>query len=231
MSGQPLLSILVATLVSRQSVFDDLSAELRRQASEADAEALVEILWLRDRGEASIGAKRNDLVSRATGRFLVFVDDDDRVSPDYVPRILEAIRARPDADCVVFDGEITFRGRHPRRLVHRIGIRDWFEHDGQYLRPPCHITPIRSDIARCYRFTETDWSEDMDWALRISRDGALRSEAVVDAVLYHYRSRRCYAWQWLLDRTQPLRHALGLRWVSRLGIRRRLSALFQSPER
>ena len=230
MSARRLLSILVPTLESRRTQFAELAGALHRQIDAADAAELVEILYWRDAGEVPIGAKRNRLAERASGRFVVFVDDDDAVSPDYVPRILAAIRNHPDADCVTFDGEITFRGRYPRRLVHRLRHRDWYHERGRYLRPPCQIVPVRRDVVLNHPYSAINRSEDMEWALRISREGVLRNEAVIDAVLYHYRSRRHYGWQWLLDRTQRLRHALGLRWVNRPGIAHRLPPSRRSPE-
>jgi len=73
--------------------------------------------------------------------------------------------------------------------------------------------PIRRSIATRYAFADIDYAEDMDWTMRMSREGALASEATIDSVLYFYDCRRYYALQWLLDRSQPLRHALGLRLV------------------
>ena len=220
MSSTPvLLSILIPTLVSRQALFARLHAEIERQVGQAAAHAAVEILSAVDDGTESVGAKRNRLLARASGRFTVFIDDDDHISQDYIHRVLRAIHDHPTADCISYAGEVRFRGAHPRRLVHSIVYRDWGALNGQYCRPPCHITPIRRDIAVSYRFAEVDYAEDMDWTLRICRDGALREEVLIDQVLYHYDSRRPYLWQWLLDVTQPARHALGLRRVRHPGFR------------
>ncbi|HKX55495.1 MAG TPA: glycosyltransferase family A protein [Xanthomonadales bacterium] len=224
-NSECLLSILIPTMESRLPLFTRLHEELERQRVVPDAGPAVEILALSDDGSEIIGAKRNRLMDMAQGKFLVFVDDDDRISPDYVRLILAAIRENDAADCITYPGEITFCGRHPRKLVHSIRYTDWYEHLGEYVRPPCHITPIRSDIARRYRFAEVDYSEDVDWAMRISRDGALQQEANIDVVLYFYDSRRSYAWQWLLDKTQAVRHALGLRSVNRLSVHQWLRTL------
>ncbi len=229
-NGECVLSILIATMESRLPLYTRLREELARQSAAPGAGAAVEIRALSDDGIEALGAKRNQLMDRARGRFLVFVDDDDRVSPDYVRIILAAIRENPAADCISHAGEITFCGRHPRKLVHSIRYTDWYECRGEYVRPPCHITPIRSEIARHYRFADVDYAEDMDWALRMSRDGALRQEVLLDTVLYHYDSRRHYAWQWLLDKTQSARHALGLRLVNRLALSRWLRALIRHPK-
>lgn len=229
-NSECLLSILIPTMESRLPLFTRLHEELERQRAVPGAGPAVEILTLSDDGSERVGTKRNTLMDQAQGRFLVFVDDDDRISPDYVRLILAAIRDNPMADCITFPGEITFRGHQPRKLVHSIQYTDWYELRGEYVRPPCHITPIRSDIARRYRFAGVDYSEDVDWAMRISQDGALQQEAQIDVVLYFYDSRRSYAWQWLLDKSQSVRHALGLRSANRLSLQRRLQKLIRHPK-
>jgi len=39
----------------------------------------------------TIGAKRNQLLHRAKGDYVAFVDDDDLVSSDYVNKVLSAV--------------------------------------------------------------------------------------------------------------------------------------------
>jgi glycosyltransferase involved in cell wall biosynthesis len=208
-----LLSILIPTLESRRTLCDRLCRHLEQQVKQNNVENAVEILALRDDGSATVGSKRNQLMKMARGRFIVFVDDDDRVSDDYVEQITRAINENPDSDCIGFAAEITFQGKYPRKMVHSIRYKDWRHSDGQYVRPPCHITPIRRSIATRYAFADIDYAEDMDWTLRMSRDEAISREATLDVTLYFYDCRRYYAVQWVLDRSQPLRHALGLRFV------------------
>lgn len=208
-----LLSILIPTLESRSKLCDRLCRHLEHQVKENNAVSRVEILTLCDDGSATVGSKRNRLMAMARGRFTVYVDDDDRVADDYVRQIARAIEENPDSDCICFGAKITFRGRHPRRMVHSIRYKDWRHSDGHYVRPPCHITPIRRSIASRYAFADIDYAEDMDWTLRMSRDGVITREVILESTLYFYDCRRHYAFQWLLDRTQPLRHALGLRFV------------------
>ena len=211
----PRLSILIPTLRARRESFKKLHEALETQRRKLPDDA-VEFLIEEDEGQARIGAKRNRLLDRARGQFVVFVDDDDMVADDYLSRIVNAIDANPETDCIAIQGEIRFRGRHPRRMVHTIAYQDWEQSQGRYVRPPCHITPIRRSVATRFRFLEIDYSEDIEWTLRMAREGALKHEVAIEQPLYFYASRRAYIWQWLLDRTQPIRHALGLRMTSRL---------------
>ena len=222
-----LLSILIPTLESRRMQCEHLCREIDRQILLAGAGDLVEVLTLRDSGSASVGEKRNQLVSSARGRFIVFIDDDDMVSSDYVDQLTKVLQTHPEADCVSFTGEISFRGAHRRSMVHSIEFTDWHHRRGQYLRPPCHITPIRREIASRYAFAEVDYAEDMDWSLRLSRDQALKREVILDRTLYFYHCRRHYFTQWLLDRTQMIRHATGLRFVSGLAFRQKCRSILR----
>ena len=133
----------------------------------------MEILDFLDSREHTIGAKRNWLLDRARGEFVAFVDDDDDVSERYVDLIRHAIEDHPEIDCVGIKGTISFRGRIERTFVHSIRFRDYRSRGGTYQRPPYHLNPIRREIARRYRFADVSYSEDVDWAMMMCRDGAL----------------------------------------------------------
>ena len=180
----------------------------------------MEILARSDRGEESVGSKRNRLVAASGGEYVCFVDDDDEVSPRYVELLYGAVAAEPAVDCVGINGTITFRGRHPRPFEHSRRNEGYSSTGGVYRRPPYHLNPVRRSIALEYPFAEVDYSEDIDWALRLARDGALKTERFVDEPVYVYRSRRHYAYMWALDRTERVRHALGLTMANRLRARR-----------
>ncbi len=211
-----ILSLLIPTLDARRELFVALSAALSEQVREGGWDCEVEILSLSDSGEHSVGSKRNQLIARASGLFVAFIDDDDTVSADYVSRICTAIRENPDIDCIGIRGEITFRGRRPREFVHSLRYRDYRSAGHTYFRPPYHLNPIRREIAARYRFPDVSYSEDIAWAMQMQRDGALRKEVFLDAVLYHYRSRRAWTYQWMLDATESIRHRFGIRLANRL---------------
>jgi hypothetical protein len=54
----------------------------------------------------------------------------------------------------------------------------------------------------------------------LARDGVLAREAMIEPTLYYYRWRRHFAYQALLDRTEWIRHPLGLQLVNRHRLRR-----------
>lgn len=211
-----LLSVLIPTLESRAEQFQYLSARLASQIRAAGVEGAVEVLHERDNREKPLGAKRNTLVRRARGKFVAFVDDDDDVSDDYILRISEVIGRREDIDCIGIKGIVTFRGGHPREFSHSLRYKDYHSFKHTYFRPPYHLNPILRSIAVRCPYLEISYSEDVEWALRYQRAGVLQREEFIDTPLYYYKSRRSWTYQVLLDWSEPVRHALGLRLVNRL---------------
>jgi glycosyltransferase involved in cell wall biosynthesis len=211
-----MLSVLIATLENRREKFQYIFDRLTAQIRDSGTEGLVEVLYDRDNRERSLGSKRNYLIQQARGRFVAFVDDDDDVSGDYISRVCEAIHRRPDIDCIGIRGVITFRGNHPREFSHSLKYQDYFSRRHRYFRPPYHLNPILRSVALQHPFREINYSEDVEWALRLQRLGALKCEEFIDAPLYFYKSRRWWGYQLLLDWSEPARHALGLRVVNGL---------------
>jgi len=220
-----LLSLLIPTMTSRQQVFTQLYEALQIQIRTSQWASEVEILIELDGGEASIGQKRNALVGRASGLFVAFIDDDDLVSPDYVDLICSAITREPKIDCIGIKGVITFRGSHPQEFFYSLRYTEFYSKNHTYFRPPYHLNPMRREIAVRYRFLDVSYSEDFEWAEQIRRDRALINEEFIDSVLYYYRSRRSWSYQWLLDITEPVRHRFGIRLTNRFAVQKAIRSV------
>lgn len=214
------LSILIPTIQSRQKQFQKLKKKLDRQIAENSLLEEVEIVCFLDNRNHSIGFKRNKLINSAKGMFVVFVDDDDDVSDDYVLLIYRAIINNPDIDCIGIKGLITFRERMPRTFIHSLQYKEYFSKKKTYFRPPYHLNPIKHEIAIKYSFEDINYSEDIDWAMKILNDNVLQKEYFIDKVIYFYYSRRFWFYQYLLDISEKVRHALGLRLSNRIRIKR-----------
>jgi len=211
-----LLSILIPTLESRRASFLRISTKLATQIHACGWDDRIEILSMADAGELPTGTKRNALMRRARGEFIVSVDDDDDVSERYVELVGGALLAHPDIDCLGIRGEVTYRGKYRRSFEYSSRHRVYCTVNGVYLRPPHHLNPMRRAIAVRYRFLDVRRSEDAEWALRIARDGVLQREHFIDHPLYYYCSRRWWLTQWAIDHTERIRHPLGLQLVNRL---------------
>ncbi len=52
-----------------------------------------------DNKKRTLGYKRNEMLYLAKGEYVVFIDDDDEISSDYVTTLLEATRSNADVLC------------------------------------------------------------------------------------------------------------------------------------
>jgi glycosyltransferase involved in cell wall biosynthesis len=171
------LSILTCTLESRKQIFENLARVLKLQSNQE-----VEMLASIDEGQKSIGAKRNELLEAAKGDYVVFVDDDDMVSPFYVVGILMAIKDNPD--CCGIEGIITQKNVRPKKFVHSLKFDSWFEKDEVYYRCPNHLNPIKREIALDVKFPDQSWQEDQDFSERLK--GKLKTEVFIKGPVYFY---------------------------------------------
>ena len=114
------LSILIPSVPRRREQLDKLLASLYPQSS-----AETEILVFLDDKKRSLGRKRNDMMAMAQGEYLAFVDDDDRVSQDYVQTLLEATKTGEDV--INFDVEITTNGQDPRKVIYSKDIVEGYD--------------------------------------------------------------------------------------------------------
>lgn len=174
------LSILIPSLNSRHESFGRLVNELDRQANGLP----IEINYLIDNGEATIGEKRNRLLLKSAGEYTCFIDDDDRVSKNYIDLLIEGIEK--GVDCCSLVGEITFDGKSPKRFEHSIRHNKYDEVNGVYIRYPNHLNCIKGEISRGFLFPLTDFGEDTEWATQIHKAGVIKTEHWIEQTIYYY---------------------------------------------
>lgn len=183
--SEPLLSILIPTIPARADLLARLMAVLNPQTGSSEVEVLIES----DDCQLQIGQKRNLLVARSRGKFISSIDDDDLVEPDYVERIIGAIRDNPEIDCVGIEGRLIVDGRGPfaKPFYHSIAYETWRENKGVYYRAPNHLNPIRRDHVVATPFLPISFGEDRDFSARIY--SRLKLEVTLLGVIYHYLYR------------------------------------------
>lgn len=175
----PVLSILVASAYVRTPMLDRLLSDLSAQAS--GAHAGVEIVVARDDGSEPIGLKRNRLIAGAEGGWVCFVDDDDRVAPNYVSRILDALASDPDY--VGFRLQLSIDGVNQKPTFHALEYERWFEDEHGYYRDVSHLNPVRRSIAAQVAFAP-HYPEDHDWSARVRP--FLTRAVTIPETLYFY---------------------------------------------
>jgi len=156
----------------------------------------VEVMCLLDNKKMTLSEKRNIAITAARGRFISFVDDDDMVEDDYVDKILEAIKSKPDASCIVFDvmvhgynveGALPTPEKPSIERVCKYGIEfsEWNAPEAYY-RKPNHVMAFSIDLARKIPPYINVKSEDYFWSMNAWKFFTLSGQVRVDKVLYHY---------------------------------------------
>lgn len=176
------LSILICTIPERQPMFKELLNELTDQSKKCNT--MVQICWDDSpKGSMTIGAKRNLLLNESLGDYVCFVDDDDKVAPDYIESILKAIEKAPD--CVGFKIKCYIDGKEYDAASSM--KYDWADNiDGfRYVRSIYHKTPVKRELALKAGFPDKSFSEDYEYSMRLKP--LLKSEIFIDKFLYIYR--------------------------------------------
>lgn len=174
------LSILIPTITGRESHYDSLIASIGSQYKGNE----IEIITAKDSREKSIGQKRNELVQSAMGEYCVFVDDDDKLPPYYIEEILNASKSNPDA--IGFKGNYYHDNVLKKEFVHSIKHKEYAETMYYFYRPPNHLNPIKTSIAKQFKFPHKSMFEDTDWAMQIAKSGLLKTEVFIDKIMYNY---------------------------------------------
>lgn len=194
-----ILSILIPTTADREEYFSSLMTELSRQVRvlsewhEEDFWNHVEILKDPLPVGVLIGTKRNNLLKAATGKFIQFIDSDDMVSKDFLKTEIPLLSSNPD--CLSLRGIMTTDGENPEIFEHSLNYNAWRtnetakEGEVKYERYPNHLNVIRADIAKQFKFPETNFGEDHAWSKALHESGLLKNEVYIDKILYYYKYR------------------------------------------
>jgi glycosyltransferase involved in cell wall biosynthesis len=183
------LSILIATTVDRRDVFYPLLDEFERQVKEHKLEDKVEICYMEDNKELTIGSKRNNLINMSRGEWIVFFDSDDMPIDYYVPLIVQKLEEhRPD--CIGFKIKMTTNGEKPQICDHslRHAAEGWQTNKKgfDYIRNVTHFNPVRRSYAIRVGFPEVRYGEDKVYSDKITK--LCKTEYYLDIpYLFEYR--------------------------------------------
>lgn len=178
-------SILICTLDERAASFDKLYAHLMQQITELGLTDKIEVLFFKDNRTHSIGYKRNELLRQSKGKYISFIDDDDRIHPLYVHMIYEKLARDPDV--VSLNGLLITQGKTFQKFIHSIDYQHKTrDEQGTYYSPPNHLNAMRRSIAMQFPFAQQNFGEDFDWSMRIARSGLLKKEEKIKESYYFY---------------------------------------------
>lgn len=179
------LSILIPTTHTRRKTF--LNKILDQVYDQYDAlpyskQKQVEILLLQDNKTIMLGSKRNQLVRMAQGEYVVFADDDDRISPDYISSLLEA--TEHNTDVITFKASVSINGEEPKDCIYSSKIQADYNTENEYYRLPNHICAFKRLIALQYPFPDILYGEDSGFSKSVKN--RIEREHHIDRILYYY---------------------------------------------
>jgi GT2 family glycosyltransferase len=150
------------------------------QAQREDARIKV----LRRAENGGIAAASNDALAMAGGEFLALLDHDDKLHPDALAHVYEAIAASPEADYVYTDEDkIDARGRHSGPFFKP----DWSPERLRTQMYTCHLSVLRRSLVEEVGGFNPEFEGSQDWDLVLKVTERARAVVHVPRVLYHWR--------------------------------------------
>lgn len=179
------LSVLIPSVHTRRNTFLPTISERIYSLYEAlseDQQGEVEILILCDNKKMMLGEKRNVMMDMAQGDYITFVDDDDRISDDYLVELLKAIDYRKDV--ITFHVEVSINGEKPKICHYSKDYEKDHNRKNTYYRLPNHICCINRYIATQISFPSIPKGEDSAFSKLLKP--LLETEHKIEKVLYYY---------------------------------------------
>ncbi|HEX7058273.1 MAG TPA: glycosyltransferase [Solirubrobacterales bacterium] len=131
-----------------------------------------------------IVAASNDALAMARGEFIAMLDHDDKLHPDALALVDEAIAASPEADYVYTDED----------KIDSLGI-----HRGPFFKPDwspermrtqmytCHLSVMRRSLVEEVGGFDAEFEGSQDWDLVLKVTERARAVLHVPRILYHWR--------------------------------------------
>lgn len=177
-----LWTIGILHLPKRKDCYDKLIAELTKQIKLNNAEDRIEIITETDNGENTVGKKRNNVLDKALGEYICFIDDDDMITEIYVSKILNALQNKPDVVELV-----GYLPKYDLPFIHNLNCGGHFRKDGTQFRTPNHLNTVKTSIARQVRYPEISHGEDQDYSHRLWNSGLMKTEELIGERMYIYQ--------------------------------------------
>lgn len=194
-----ILTICIPTVVGREEKFNRLYEFLKEQIIHYQLQKEVEIIFLSDNKEISIGIKREKLYNMAKGIFSVQLDDDDWIAFNYCKEVVDKIKEHfaqygQYPDCVGYVESCNINGKNIGNSIFSREYNDWTEKldppifiNGNWcvrVRTPFFKTPILTEYCIKVGVEDSRFGEDHDFARRVLP--LLKTQAFIDEVMYMY---------------------------------------------
>jgi hypothetical protein len=175
------ISFLIPTIAGREKSLVRLTDSIHEKMARLAPHLRYTINLSFDNREISVGIKRQKLIQESKAKYSAFIDDDDEITDAYIEDMYKMIqesypvmrlRGRIDPYTFTHSLENTLKGAMARGEV--------------FLRPPNHLNPMMTDVAKLVHYRDALRGEDLDWTIRMARTGFLTSEYRSDDSRIHY---------------------------------------------
>ncbi|HVT00569.1 MAG TPA: glycosyltransferase [Solirubrobacterales bacterium] len=131
-----------------------------------------------------IVAASNTALAMATGEFIALLDHDDRLHPDALALVHEALLGAPEADYVYTDEDkMTANGHHAGPFLKP----DWSPERMRTQMYTCHLSVLRRSLVEEVGGFDPDCEGAQDWDLVLKVTERARAVLHVPRILYHWR--------------------------------------------
>lgn len=174
-------SVLIPTIPGREASLQRLLTTFREKVNRICPSLRLDMKIGFDNKEKSIGMKREALLQSAQGKYVSFIDDDDEITDAYVEDVWQMIQNNQHV--MRLRGQI---GNYTFTHSLAISLSEPMAKEGVFVRPPNHLNPMMTDIAKLVHFQDATKGEDLDWTLRLAKSGFLAHEYTSDPSRIHY---------------------------------------------
>jgi len=184
-----LLTIAIPTIEQRKEFFNEFYNEVKKQSQPYGEQ--IEIIYLSDNKEISIGRKRQLLNQMAKGKYVVQWDDDDWIDEKAIDMIMEGIKS--DCDVIsynIFSDVPEGSPVHSYNQYYSIKFDNHIDinHDTKSVFfTPTQKMVIKTEIAKSVKFFDIRFGEDSYYGRDIK--ALLKTEYYIDRFLYQYLNR------------------------------------------
>jgi hypothetical protein len=175
------VTFLIPTIAGREKSLERLMVSIREKMGRIAPNLRYKVNLAFDNREMSVGMKRQQLLQGAEGKYSVFIDDDDEITDAYIEDLVQTVQGSYPV--------MRLRGQiGPYTFTHSLTntLKDPMAHGNVFLRPPNHLNPMMTDVAKMIHFKDAIRGEDLDWTIRLARTGFLTHEYRSDDSRIHY---------------------------------------------
>jgi len=175
------ISFLIPTIAGREKSLVRLTDSIHEKMTRLAPNLSYSIDLAFDNREMSVGMKRQKLIQESKGKYSTFIDDDDDITDEYIEDMYRMIEGSYPV--------MRLRGRiDPYTFTHSLEntLDSPMAQNEVFMRPPNHLNPMMTDVAKLVHYKDAIRGEDLDWTIRMARTGFLTSQYTSDESRIHY---------------------------------------------